>query len=111
MAAKIADAERRRYEILAEQYAIHGYDTPPHIVMELNELRAKYGPIELLDQPHVEERRRHLDFDIAWLTANMAIMFRRQTKLEGAVKLGRILDIVMSLMLLVLLMLAFSGRL
>lgn len=111
MAARIADAERRRYALLEEQRAIHGYDTPPHVLMELNELRSKYGPIELLDQPHVQERRHKLELDIEfWGTVTSAAL-RRITAMEQAVKLGRVMDIVIGLLLCVLLVLAFMGRL
>lgn len=88
MAAQIADAERRRYTILAQQVAAHGYDTPPHVLMEYQELRGKYGPIEMLDavgnQPI--ERRRRLELDLDFLATNMAATFRRLTRLESAMQ-------------------------
>ncbi len=110
MADKIAAAEHKRYEILAEQVAIHGYNTPPEVLMEYQELRAKHGPIELIDQPQIPppERRRRLELDIDFLTVNMAAIFRRQTKLEQSVQLGRWLDMI-QIALLVLLLLAMVG--
>ena len=74
--------------------------------MEYQELRAKHGPIELLDQPAAPqpERRRRLELDIDWLSFNMESMFRRQTKMEQSVHLGRWLDVIqIGLLLLVLL--------
>lgn len=106
MAARIAAAERRRYEELAVKVAEFGYSTPPEILMEYQELRAKHGPIELIDAPQapVPERRRRLELDIDWLSFNMESMFRRQTKMEQSVHLGRWLDVIqIGLLLLVLL--------
>lgn len=89
MEARIAAAERRRYEELAVKVAEFGYSTPPEVLMEYQELRAKHGPIELLDQPAAPqpERRRRLELDI-----------------EQSVHLGRWLDVIqIGLLLLVLL--------
>lgn len=110
MAARIAAAERRRYEELAVKVAEFGYNTPPEVLMEYQELRAKHGPIELLDQPATPEPewRRRLELDIDFLTVNMAATFRRQTKLEQSVQLGRWLDMI-QIALLVLLLLAMVG--
>lgn len=110
MAAKITAAEKERYLVLAEQQAHFGYATPPHIILELNELRQKYGPPELLDVPAPEpDRRRRLDLNLEWLLANVAIMFRRQTQLESGVQLGRWLDI-MQIGLLVLVLLGVAAQ-
>lgn len=104
MADQIVIIERRRYIELAKQAAYAGSHAEPAILIELADLRQKYGPVELLDSstlPQPDRRRANLDLD--WLTVNYAALFRRMTSLEAAVKFGRVLDVVQIILLVMLL--------
>lgn len=89
MADEIADFQKRRYIELCKQQAIHGYSTPPEILLEISDLRKEFGPIEKLDRPYVAPDRRHNDdlkLDVDFLISTNSSALYRVTQLEGQLR-------------------------
>jgi len=84
MAAEIDEIAKRRYIELAKQQAAYGVATPPEIMLEIADLRLKYGPVEYLDQPMIwrppPECRHKMDLDLEFLIAQVASLTNRQSQ-------------------------------
>ena len=74
MAAEIDDIAKRRYIELSKQQAAFGVSTPPEIMLEIADLRQKYGAIEYLDQPARPTSRNpsKTELDLAFIIAQLA---------------------------------------
>ena len=89
MANEIADIEQRRYIELEKQRAAMGMQTAPQILMEIAELRQKYGPVETLGSNGTirpNERRRKLDGDVDLLISMVGSITNRLTETEHAIR-------------------------
>jgi hypothetical protein len=78
MANEIAEFERRRYVELLKQQAITGYSTEPAILLEIADLRQKYGPISTDGQTYGGNERRNgknlqLDFELLMATVSSVV--------------------------------------
>jgi hypothetical protein len=78
MANEIAEFERRRYVELLKQQAITGYSTEPAILLEIADLRQKYGPITTDGQTYGGSDRRdgknlQLDFELLMATVSSVV--------------------------------------
>lgn len=91
MAAEIDEIAKRRYIELSKQQAAFGVSTPPEIMLEIADLRLKYGPVEYLDQPQIwrppPERRHKMDLDLEFLIAQVGSLTHRQQQSEQRDKL------------------------
>lgn len=89
MANEIAELEQRRYIELEKQRAVTGFATPPQVLMEIAELRQKYGPVETLGMAgpiRPNERRRKLDGDVDLLIAMVGSITNRLTETERVMR-------------------------
>jgi hypothetical protein len=86
MAAEIDEIAKRRYIELSKQQAAYGVSTPAEIMLEIADLRLKYGPVEYLDQPQIwrppPERRHKMDLDLEFLIAQVGSLTNRQQQSE-----------------------------
>lgn len=89
MAAEIDEIAKRRYIELSKQQAAMGVSTPPEIMMEIADLRLKYGAIEHLDQPARPTSRNpsKTELDLAFIIAQLASLTHRQLHSEQRDKL------------------------
>jgi len=89
MANEIAEIEKRRYIELEKQRAAHGISTSPEIMLEIADLRQKYGPVEYIDSVGKipSERRRKMDLDIEFIIAQIGTLTHRQLHLETAMRI------------------------
>jgi hypothetical protein len=95
----IAEIEKRRYVELAKKQGRLGMDAPAELMVELAALRARYGPVELLDTDAIEEakppiqRRARFDrslekmnLDLEFVIQQLANLTHRQLKNETQIQ-------------------------